>query len=147
MGAAGGLLVILIEPADSLNGLEVLGGEGEQRLKERDESGIFGKKKVEVGGAGEDLGELGGELMGGAQEMAARIPGRGGFGREQAAQLHETEGDQTVEPGIGGGFQDAGRGESAEGAGEGGGVWGGIGWGSGGGVKIENLELLFEGLR
>lgn len=60
--------------------------------------------------------------MGGAQEMAARIPGRGGFGREQAAQLHETEGDQTVEPGVGGGFQDAGRGKSAESTGEGGGV-------------------------
>lgn len=85
--------------------------------------------------------------MGGVQEMAARIPGGGSFGREQAAQLHETEGDQTVEPGIGGGFQDAGRGESAEGAGEGGVLRGGIGWGSGGDVKIENLELLFEGLR
>ena len=46
LGAAGGLLVILIEPADSLNGLEVLGGEDEQRLKERDEGGIFGEKKV-----------------------------------------------------------------------------------------------------
>ena len=104
MGAAGGLLVILIEPADSLNRLEVLGGEGEQRLEERDEGGILGEKKVEVGGAGENLGELGGELMSGAQEMVARIPGGGGFGREQVAQLHETEGDQAVEPGVGGGF-------------------------------------------
>lgn len=43
---AGGLLVILVEPANSLNGLEVLGGEGEQRLKERDEGGILGEKKV-----------------------------------------------------------------------------------------------------
>lgn len=141
------MLVILVEPADSLNGLEVLGGEGEQRLKERDEGGIFGEKKVEVGGAGENLGELGGELMGGAQEMAARIPGRGGFGREQAAQLHKAEGDQAVEPGVGGGFQDAGRGKSAEGAGEGGVLRGGIGWGSGRDVKIENLELPLEGLR
>ena len=85
--------------------------------------------------------------MGGAQEMAARIPGRGGFGREQAAQLHETEGDQAVEPGVGGGFQDAGRGKSAEGAGESSVIWGGIGRESGGIVKIESLELLFEGLR
>ena len=85
--------------------------------------------------------------MGGAQEMAARIPGRGGFGREQAAQLHETEGDQTVEPGVGGVFQDAGRGKSADGAGEGSVIWGGIGRERGEGVKIENLELLFEGLR
>ena len=85
--------------------------------------------------------------MGGAQEMAARIPGGGGFGREQAAQLHETEGDQTIKPGIGGGFQDAGRSKRAESAGEGGVLWGGIGWRSGEGVKIENLELLLEGLR
>ena len=40
------MLVVLIEPADGLNGLEVLGGEGEQRLKERDEGGILGEKKV-----------------------------------------------------------------------------------------------------
>ena len=85
--------------------------------------------------------------MGGVQEMAARIPGRGGFGREQAAQLHETEGDQAVEPGVGGGFQDAGRGKSAEGAGEGSVLRSEIGWRGGEGVKIENLELLFEGLR
>ena len=85
--------------------------------------------------------------MGGAQKMVARIPGGGGFGREQAAQLHKAEGDQAVEPGVGGGFQDAGRGKSAKGAGEGSVIWGGIGWGSGEGVKIENLELLFEGLR
>lgn len=141
------MLVVLIEPADGLNGLEVLGGEGEQRLKKRGEGGILGEKKVEVGGAGEDLGELGGELMGGAQKMVARIPGGGGFGREQAAQLHETEGDQAVEPGVGGGFQDAGRGKSAEGAGEGSVIWGGIGRESGGAIKAEGLELLFEGLR
>lgn len=85
--------------------------------------------------------------MGGAQEMVARIPGGGGFGREQAAQLHETEGDQAVEPGVGGGFQDAGRGKSAEGAGEGGVIWGGIGRESGGAIKVEGLELLFKGLR
>lgn len=110
--------------------------------------------------------------MGGAQEMAARIPGGGGFGREQAAQLHETEGDQPVEPGIGGGFQDAGRGKRAEGAGEGSVIWGELEWGgigrdggetrgglgwsrgkggvgreSGGVIKAESLELLFEGLR
>ena len=86
-------------------------------------------------------------MMGGVQEMAARIPGRGGFGREQAAQLHETEGDQAVEPGVSGGFQDAGRGKSAEGAGEGGVLRGGIGRESGGVVKIKSLELLFEGSR
>ena len=74
--------------------------------------------------------------MGGAQKMVARIPGGGGFGREQAAQLHETEGGQSDEPGVGVVLQDAGRCESSEGAGEGGGVWGGIGRESGEIVKI-----------
>ena len=70
------------------------------------------------------------------------------------AKLEEAEGDEAVEPSVGGGLEDAGRSESAEGAGEGGEiegirVWwrggGGSDWG-GGGVKIEGLELLFEGL-